>query len=133
MNMKKVFSRAEQKYQGANQAVFSKSCALSAVLMTCPLMAFAKIGSGVGTVDWPWTKFLNSLASQLTGPLPMALGILGIAVAAMGMFMGNHGAGMQKLLVLIFAVSICLFAPSFISYISTSAGDSSGLLILSEL
>ena len=65
---------------------------------------------------------LSSLANQLTGPLPMMLGILGIAAAAIGMFMGNHGAGMQKMLVLIFAVSICLFAPSFITMITSSAG-----------
>ena len=38
------------------------------------------------------------------------------------MFMGNHGAGMQKMLVLIFAVSICLFAPSFVTYLNKGVG-----------
>lgn len=79
-------------------------------------------GNDVGDVTWPWTGMLQSLSRQLTGPLPMTLGILGIAAAAIGMFMGNHGAGMQKMLVLIFAVSICLFAPSFITMITQSAG-----------
>ena len=54
--------------------------------------------------------------------LPMTLGILGLAAAAIALFAGNGGAGTQKFIMLIFAVSICLFAPTFISYVSTSAG-----------
>lgn len=73
-------------------------------------------------INWPWRRFLDALMNELTGPLPITLGVLGIAVAAIGMFMGNHGAGMQKFLVLIFAVSICLFAPSFINFIQQGAG-----------
>lgn len=114
---------------------FAKSCEASAALftflVTSPLLGHAiDISEQSGISDWPWTRFLNSLAEQLTGPLPKILGILGIAVAAIGMFMGNHGAGMQKMLVLIFAVSICLFAPSFINYISTGAtSKTNGLTI----
>ena len=52
----------------------------------------------------------------------MTLGILGLAAAAIALFAGNGGAGTQKFIMLIFAVSICLFAPTFISYVSTSAG-----------
>lgn len=120
----------------SRQAAFDKSCKASAfifaALVSSPLMSHAiDISTNAGINDWPWTRFLNSLAAQLTGPLPKILGILGIAVAAIGMFMGNHGAGMQKMLVLIFAVSICLFAPTFISYISSGASstDGTGLVI----
>ena len=80
------------------------------------------IGSGVASKDaFPWTKMLNSLAKELTGPLPMTLGILGLAAAAIAMFTGNGGGGTQKFIMLIFAVSTCLFAPSFISWIRKSA------------
>lgn len=112
-----------------------KCAALSALFISLPFVstmtAFAQsVGIGgiggdsneVTDVKWPWTGMLQSLSQQLTGPLPMTLGILGIAAAAIGMFMGNHGAGMQKMLVLIFAVSICLFAPTFITMITQSAG-----------
>lgn len=78
------------------------------------------IGSGVGD-SFPWTKMLNSLAKELTGPLPMTLGILGLAAAAIAMFTGNGGGGTQKFIMLIFAVSTCLFAPTFISWIRKSA------------
>lgn len=115
----------------SRQVAFDKSCKASAFVLAsltcCPMLSHAiDISENSGISDWPWTRFLNSLAAQLTGPLPKILGILGIAVAAIGMFMGNHGAGMQKMLVLIFAVSICLFAPTFISYISSGASSTGG-------
>ncbi len=77
----------------------------------------------VGSGSFPWTKMLNTLAAQLTGPLPMILGVLGLAVAALAMFSGNGGAGTQKFVMLIFAVSTCLFAPTFISWVSDSASS----------
>ena len=77
-------------------------------------------GLGIGN-EFPWTKMLNALAKELTGPLPMTLGILGLAAAAVAMFTGNGGGGTQKFIMLIFAVSTCLFAPTFISWIRKSA------------
>lgn len=131
LKMKTMSRRAVRFYD-------HKCAALSAFFISLPFVstmtAFAQsvgdtlsghggTGNSVGDdIVWPWTGMLSSLANQLTGPLPMMLGILGIAAAAIGMFMGNHGAGMQKMLVLIFAVSICLFAPSFITMITSSAG-----------
>ncbi len=121
-----MFKKSKLICKRAGRFYDNKCAALSAALVASPLAAFAESvgfsGSTLDSVEWPWEKFLNSIAKELTGPLPVTLGILGIAVGAIGMFMGNHGAGMQKMLVLIFAVSICLFAPTFISYISQSAG-----------
>lgn len=133
-------------YSRFNQSCFQKSCAIAAFLVTVPgVKCFAmkgfenlkvgdqEISSGTTSIDeWPWTKFLNSLAEQLTGPLPMILGVLGLAVAAIGMFMGNHGQGMQKALVLVFAVSICLFAPSFIKFVAEGVGTQ-GLTIFAGM
>ena len=76
----------------------------------------------LGDKEFPWTKMLNTLAQQLTGPLPMTLGILGLAVAAIAMFTGNGGGGTQKFIMLIFVVSTCLFAPTFITWVRDSAG-----------
>lgn len=128
LKMKTMSRRAVRFYD-------HKCAALSALFISLPFVStmtsFAQSvgidgiggdGNEVIGVTWPWTGMLQSLANQLTGPLPMTLGILGIAAAAIGMFTGNHGAGMQKMLVLIFAVSICLFAPTFITMITQSAG-----------
>lgn len=92
--------------------------------------AFAQsVGMTGDTIDiqWPWMKFFNSLATQLTGPLPFTLGIMGLAGCAISLIGGHAGGGTQKFIVLVFAVSICLFAPTFISYIQQSAG---GLTIM---
>lgn len=118
----------------ADHFYMNKCAAASAVLVSLPFLStMTSFASGIGKiatndtntnlkVKWPWESFLYALADQLTGPLPLILGALGIAAAAIGMFMGNHGAGMQKMLVLIFAVSICLFAPSFVTYLKDGVG-----------
>lgn len=117
----------------ADRFYMNKCAAASAVLVSLPFLStMTSFASGIGDIKgsntksldikWPWESFLYALADQLTGPLPLILGALGIAAAAIGMFMGNHGAGMQKMLVLIFAVSICLFAPSFVTYLKDGVG-----------
>ncbi len=87
-------------------------------------------GDTAGDIQWPWIKFFNSLAEQLTGPIPMVLGILGIAGCAIAMFTGNAGGGTTKFILLIFVISTCLFAPQFMIFIRESAG---GLTILGAM
>ncbi len=127
LNKFKIVSRR------ADHFYMNKCAAASAVLVSLPFLStMTSFASGIGdikgsntkslNIKWPWESFLYALADQLTGPLPLILGALGIAAAAIGMFMGNHGAGMQKMLVLIFAVSICLFAPSFVTYLKDGVG-----------
>ena len=84
-------------------------------------------GKGSVNVEWPWMKFFNALADNLTGPLPMVLGVMGIVGAAIALFSGHSGGGTQKFILLIFAISICLFAVNFVNAISDSAG---GLTIM---
>lgn len=79
------------------------------------------------SIEWPWMKFFNSLAAHLTGPLPFVLGIMGIAGCAFSLFGGHSGGGSQKFILLIFVISVCLFAPTFMSMIQESAG---GLTIM---
>lgn len=127
LNKFKIVSRRADRFY------MNKCAAASAVLVSLPFLStMTSFASGIGDIKgsntksldikWPWESFLYALADQLTGPLPLILGALGIAAAAIGMFMGNHGAGMQKMLVLIFAVSICLFAPSFVTYLKDGVG-----------
>ena len=100
-----------------------------AIMMALPAFGFAASklntpGRGAsisGTVTWPWTRFLNSLASELTGPLPLVLGLIGISIAAMALLFGNGGAGTQKALLLIGAVSVAMFTPTLVTYIYQSA------------
>lgn len=76
------------------------------------------LSGGTVSIDWPWTKFLNSLVEQMTGPVPKALGTLAIVAAAgMGLSGSNFS---NKMIGLIFAIGIALFAPTFINAISSS-------------
>lgn len=130
MNLKSMF---QKKKAALYRAWLMKVAGLSLFVAANPILSFASqanIDKSADVSEWPWTRFLNSLAQQLTGPLPLTLGVLGLAAAAIAMFTGNHGAGTQKFIVLIFAVSICLFAPNFIEIIHTSAGGATiyGLL-----
>ncbi|WP_245542133.1 TrbC/VirB2 family protein [Propionispira raffinosivorans] len=111
-------------FERIRKKTLEKSIAFTLLLSSAATKAFASTVSGdrVDGITWPWMKFFNSLADQLTGPLPMTLGAMGIAGAAMALFSGHAGGGTQKFIVLILAVSICLFAPNFMTYIQTSAG-----------
>ena len=119
MNLKK-----NRLFEKIRNKTLEKSIAATLFLSSLPTKAFASTVSGdrVEGITWPWMKFFNSLADQLTGPLPMTLGAMGIAGAAIALFSGHAGGGTQKFIVLILAVSICLFAPNFMTYLQTSAG-----------
>lgn len=130
MNLK---ARFQKKKAALYEAYLMKVAGLALFVAANPIVSFASkdgIEDTANVDQWPWTKFLNSLADQLTGPLPTTLGVLGLAAAAIAMFTGNHGAGTQKFIILIFAVSTCLFAPNFINIIKGSAGGATifGLL-----
>ena len=107
---------------------------LVAVLVVGAVSCFATTWSAgssatMSSREFPWTAMLKALMNELTGPLPKILGVLGIAAAAIALFAGNGGAGTQKFIMLIFAVSICLFAPSFMMWLSDSATQASGATI----
>ena len=128
ISMKSVLKKINKQ----NLLMLSVICFVMAVIITTNhgtalAQSVGFNGDTVGDIEWPWMKFFNSLAEQFTGPLPMVLGILGLAGCAIAMFTGNAGGGTTKFIVLIFVVSTCLFAPSFISYVSESAG---GLTIM---
>lgn len=113
-----------QLWQSIKDKSFEVSVAASTAITSISNTAFASTLSGdrVDGIEWPWMKFLNSLADQVTGPLPMTLGALGIAGAAISLFAGHAGGGTQKFIMLIFVISICLFAPNFMGFLQTSAG-----------
>lgn len=79
----------------------------------------------VSHVSWPFVDFLNSLASELTGTLPLALGTIAIAAAGIGLLFGNGGAVTQRLLSIICIIGIILFVPTLVEYLYVSASGGS--------
>lgn len=128
-------NQATRVWSHLREGYLAKTAAAAAFISCSPVLsAFATTTSNYTSDDlgvkWPWTQFLQNLAGQLSGPVPMVLGILGIVGAGLALFSGNHGGGTQKFIVLIFAISICLFAPTFITFVSQSAvGNTDGLVI----
>ena len=110
-------------------AVFMQVQAMTNPVFAKGVSSALKHGGQTGgvAIEWPWMKFFNSLADQLTGPIPMVLGVMGIVGAAIALIGGHGGGGTQKFILIIFAISIALFAPSFVNAISDSAG---GLTIM---
>jgi len=114
------------------QWIAAKSLSVGVGLYLMSNKAFASNISSLnsaGTVDiqWPWMKFFNSLADNLTGPTAKVLGVFGIVASAVALFSGHAGGGTQKFILLVFVISICLFAVNFVDAISSSAG---GLTIM---
>lgn len=101
-------------------------CAVAAMAVMDTSRAFAStlndagLTGGSASVNWPWRKFLNSVVEELTGPLPLTFGILGIASVCFMAMSGNRGQFSTQLIGLIFAISIVLFAPTFVNIISSN-------------
>ena len=101
-------------------------CAAIAMAMMDTSHAFAStlsdagLSGGSASVAWPWRKFLNAVVEELTGPLPMTFGILGIAACCFMAMGGNRGQFSTQLIGLVFAISIVLFAPNFVNIISSN-------------
>lgn len=116
------------KIQKQLKRVCSLLCAYAAIYAMKLPVAFAtmtstmKVGDSSGEkVAWPWHRFLVALKEELTGPVPMVLGILGIVGAAIALFSGNGGDGTRKFILLIFVISIALSAPTLMDMLNSGA------------
>ncbi len=109
-----------------------KKVSIYGVIATCIMHghAFAEsVGFSGSTVSitWPWTKFLNSVAEEVTGPLPVGIGIIAIALLFLGLVTGHAGGSTQKVIAVVIGIAVVFFAPTLVSAIESSAG---GLTIL---
>ena len=86
-----------------------------------------------GTIEWPWTRFLRSLAHEVTGPLPMVVGILAVCGAGFALLFGNGGAGTQKALTLICVIGVIMFTPTLVQYIYASATGATVDMVVSGI
>ena len=100
---------------------------MAVVALFCGCISAAAIdatdygGAAAASKTFPWTQMLMALVNEMTGPLPRIFGVLGIIACAIALFAGNGGAGTQKFIILIFTISIALFAPTFIKWLDDSA------------
>lgn len=118
-------NKLKKMYHSVSRFYNNKCAALSAAFVSAPFFSFAQsVGVTDDTLDikWPWEKMLNTLVKELTGPLPMALGVIAIVGAAAALFTGNHGGFMKTILCVIIGVTLMLYAGALIGFFSDSAG-----------
>ena len=78
--------------------------------------------AGGGGATMPWEKFLDDIVNSLTGKTAKILATLGLIISAIGLFMGNLGDGIKKIFIILVAVSIAIWAPSIIGFVTSNAG-----------
>lgn len=86
-----------------------KYCALFVML---PLLLLAGASHAAGS-GMPWEAPLQQILDSLTGPVAKILSVAAIVVAGLSIAFGEGGAGMKKLLWIVFGVSMAFAASSF--------------------
>ena len=78
----------------------------AALVLTEP--AFAAGGGGM-----PWDSWLTSMADSITGPVAKAVGVICIAITALGVAFSEGGSWVRKGMQVMFALSIAFSASTF--------------------
>lgn len=77
-----------------------------------PLLIHAGASHAAGS-GMPWEAPLQQILDSLTGPVAKILSVIAIVVAGLSIAFGEGGAGMKKLLWIVFGVSMAFAASSF--------------------
>ena len=81
-------------------------------VLVLALVADQAFASGTGTA-MPWDSKLQTIADSITGPVAKALGIIAIAITALGVAFSEGGSWVRRGMSLVFALSIAFSAASF--------------------
>lgn len=80
---------------------------ISVALILAAANAYAA-GSGM-----PWEGPMQKILDSFSGPVAKILGVIAIIATGLGLAFGEGGAGMKKLLQIVFGLSIAFTAASF--------------------
>ncbi|WP_062098348.1 TrbC/VirB2 family protein [Caulobacter sp. CCH5-E12] len=70
----------------------------------------------------PWDNWLTSIADSITGPVAKAIGIIAIAITALGVAISEGGSWVRKGMQVMFALSIAFSAVTFIGFLGFTGG-----------
>ncbi len=71
---------------------------------------------GSAAITLPWNTYLESFTNEISITVKY-LAILGIIISAIGLFLGNAGDGMKKMLIIMLALSIAAYAATIVEEI----------------
>lgn len=101
----KLVALLKESFKGVKLSHFILPAMLTVFFISTPSTGHA--------ITLPFNSYLNELTSELK-TTARYLAILGIIIAAAGLFMGNAGDGVKKLLIIILAVSIAAYASTIV-------------------
>lgn len=70
----------------------------------------------------PWDNWLTAIADSITGPVAKAIGIIAIAITALGVAISEGGSWVRKGMQVMFALSIAFSAVTFIGFLGFTGG-----------
>ena len=68
----------------------------------------------------PFVSILSDLEETLVHDVAPTLAVLGIAILGFGLFTGQLGDGVRRILIVIIALSCVMWASQFVSYVTSS-------------
>lgn len=69
------------------------------------------------TLQLPFVNILTDLQNTLVNDVAPVLAVLGIAILGFGLFTGQLGDGVRRILIVIIALSCVMWASQFVSYV----------------
>ncbi|MDD2859539.1 MAG: TrbC/VirB2 family protein [Acidiphilium sp.] len=85
-----------------------------AIITTISLTPAVALAAGTGTA-MPWDTPLQTIETDLTGPVAKAIGIIAVVLFGLAFAFGEHGSTLRKGLGIIFGLAIAFTATSFVS------------------
>ena len=93
-------------------AIASMKISLPKVLLTIAAVLIATSSHDAGS-GMPWEAPLEQILASLTGPVAKIISVAAIVVTGLSIAFGEGGAGMKKLLWIVFGISMAFGASSF--------------------
>ncbi len=84
-------------------------------LSTITLLPMVAMAAGTGGGAMPWDTPLQTIESDLTGPVAKIIGIIAVVLFGLAFAFGEHGSTLRKGLGIIFGLAIAFTATTFVS------------------
>ena len=75
----------------------------------------------------PWEGPLQTIASSISGPVAMALGVIAVVITGLAIAFGEAGSGVRRLMQVLFGLAIAFTAASLIATLFHPAMDVGGV------
>ena len=82
-------------------------------MITVTLVVLVAVNAFAAGSGMPWEGPMQKILDSFSGPVAKILGVIAIIATGIGLAFGEGGAGMKKMLQIVFGLSIAFTAASF--------------------